>query len=742
MESFVIFVAIISLLIWLFSTLYTLFVSSPYKRDDNADFGEIDFEKAKQELKGGLEYPYCETATINESGTLELVCKYATYSVNIQERKLVIESDPRPFVKPGNVVEEKDCLEAYLVKTLLPEADSNPPKALEHFHRYVQFRLLRRISGWLFLVLLILCALNESGLSVINVMDVWKSKGVSQMYFTDYSEEITIGEALRAACSNCKWQSDKIGDNLYAVTFIGYGADGSLLTILFQTNRSECSIESITLDQEDITWTQGFFLAALYESIKDDDSDDEVSTLPETMNGNIYRDADGTISNDTNDMENEANGISEAQIASDDRKYLIGESVQLYEQDNDNQVINVTLTDWGRLYGASDGKSMYVDYTIKNIGEDSVTVGESLFDIYADNKKIDLLDGEKSIWSEEISKGREINGRLYADIIPNKYTEIEVECGDYIYLLWDASFVQSIMGSYSRQVGDTGANITIKQTKYGQLIIESECWKGSYYGKFNTENGLPCIVNADANLDRKSLEFDDLDSDKLIIYPEENGIYVEQIGSLWGYNTLSDKSELSFAGAYEKGLTEKPQIVEKPSDSELDDSYDSEVQGFSCDRIDNSYISDAVATSELTDSGQSYQAFAAVDGNKDTCWAEGVDGNGEGEFIKIKFTTTINLTEIYLLNGYMKNEDVYNKNGKIKRAELGFSDGTTLDADLQECSYQKAEDQTFSDCILLDKPISTDFLKITILEAEAGTKYDDICLSEIELWGNTDSDIE
>ncbi len=231
----------------------------------------------------------------------------------------------------------------------------------------------------------------------------------------------------------------------------------------------------------------------------------------------------------------------------------------------------------------------------------------------------------------------------------------------------------------------------------------------------------------------------------LVVYysenPREEGIDVVQsedseIEDMFtGHYKWTDNIEAVYESVENAKQTEKSILTD-------DENYDSEIQGFSCDRIDNSYISDAVATSELTDSGQSYQAFAAVDGNKDTCWAEGVDGNGEGEFIKIKFTTTINLTEIYLLNGYMKNEDVYNKNGKIKKAELSFSDGTVLDVDLQECSYYKAEDQTFSDCILLDTPISTDYLQITILEAEAGTKYDDICLSEIELWGNTDSDIE
>lgn len=732
MESFVIFVMIISLLIWLLSTLYTLFVSSPYKRDDNADFGEIDFEKAKQELKGRLEYPYCESATINESGTLELVCKYATYSVNIQDRKLVIESDPRPFVKPGNVVEEKDCLEAYLVKALLPETDSNPPKALEHFQRYVQFRLFRRISGWLFLVLLILCALNESGLSVINVMDVWKSKGVSQMYFTEYSEEITIGEALRAACSNCKWQNDKIGDNLYTVTFKGYGVDGSLLTILFQTNRSECSIESITLDQEDITWTQGLFLAALYESIKDDDGDDEELTLPEAMNENMFGDTDGII---PNDMNNDTEDIQ------DDLSYGLNEAASF--ELNDGGVISVTFTKYGENEDIA-----YINYEIENIGNTSVTVGESMFSVYANDYAAELNFGENTIYEETISKGRKVKGTLYPNMLLDKVKKLEIECGDVIFLLRDTSAVDAMLGTYYRQYEEEG-NIVIDEIKLYREAYNNEglAVSAKHHIDFGNEY--------DYDYDFNSWVFE-LYDDKIEFI--NHGSYMEGLTVFYSRNpreegidvVQSENSEIEdmFTGHYEwtDNIQAVYELVENAKQTEKsiltdDESYDSEVQGFSSGMLDNQYIGAVLASSELTDSAQTYKVDALFDGNKDTCWAEGVEGNGAGEYIKIEFSTTINLTEIYLLNGYMKNEDVYNKNGKIKRVELSFSDGTSLDVDLQECSYQKAEDQTFSDCILMDAPISTDYLKITILEAEAGTKYDDICLSEVELWGNTENNV-
>lgn len=140
--------------------------------------------------------------------------------------------------------------------------------------------------------------------------------------------------------------------------------------------------------------------------------------------------------------------------------------------------------------------------------------------------------------------------------------------------------------------------------------------------------------------------------------------------------------------------------------------------------LNNLYIDTVSASSELTDSVNTYKVEALFDGNKDTCWAEGVDGTGEGEYVEVWFTTPLYLTQIEFLNGYMKNEDVFKANGRIRKAELRFSDGSSCEANLEN-----------SDMVSFESPVLTDYLKITILEAESGTKYADTCLSEIIMWG-------
>ena len=133
--------------------------------------------------------------------------------------------------------------------------------------------------------------------------------------------------------------------------------------------------------------------------------------------------------------------------------------------------------------------------------------------------------------------------------------------------------------------------------------------------------------------------------------------------------------------------------------------------------LNDLYIDTISASYELTDNTSTYSVEAVLDGNKDTCWAEGVDGNGEGEYIEIYFREPICLTDIGLLNGYMKNADVFNNNGKISRIELSYSDGNSHESLLDEYEYQDVEGQAFSDWISYGDPIYTDYLKITILRA-------------------------
>ena len=154
-------------------------------------------------------------------------------------------------------------------------------------------------------------------------------------------------------------------------------------------------------------------------------------------------------------------------------------------------------------------------------------------------------------------------------------------------------------------------------------------------------------------------------------------------------------------------------------------------------QLDSRYIRNIQASSELTDSTKTYKVGFVLDGNTETCWSEGVSGAGEGESIYIEFTSPVYISEVAFLNGYLKNEKVYNANGKIKRAELKF-DGDSYEVDFNDWQYQEIENFLYSDRFTMDTPIRTQSLTIIILEAQNGTKYEDTCLTELAIWGYAD----
>jgi putative hemolysin len=132
-----------------------------------------------------------------------------------------------------------------------------------------------------------------------------------------------------------------------------------------------------------------------------------------------------------------------------------------------------------------------------------------------------------------------------------------------------------------------------------------------------------------------------------------------------------------------------------------------------------------------TDQGGQYQPWMAVDGLLETAWVEGVAGPGTGEWLMLTFPGTIELHSVRLDVGYDRDTDVFNKNNRIKRATLIFSSGEQVQLDfsdvrgLQEIPLVRAPGPN----------IETTYVQVVIDEVYPGTRYDDTCLAEIEVWG-------
>jgi hypothetical protein len=126
-----------------------------------------------------------------------------------------------------------------------------------------------------------------------------------------------------------------------------------------------------------------------------------------------------------------------------DSRYQVGETVTLKSSDGGKFV--VTITDWGTTEDYSGNTVLYIKYKIANVGEETVSVGNTLFDVYADNYYIDntVVPDANSVGDSaygDLTAGRKIEGVLYSDINPEDASVIEVECGQAaVFVLKDDS---------------------------------------------------------------------------------------------------------------------------------------------------------------------------------------------------------------------------------------------------------------------------------------------------------------
>ena len=137
------------------------------------------------------------------------------------------------------------------------------------------------------------------------------------------------------------------------------------------------------------------------------------------------------------------------------------------------------------------------------------------------------------------------------------------------------------------------------------------------------------------------------------------------------------------------------------------------------------------ASSNLpTDHGGQYQSWMAMDGALETSWVEGAAGPGIGEWIQFDFPGTVEVSHINVDVGYDRDDDIFYANNQIKRVILSFSTGEQIEMELADARGMQT--------IVLARapiPLQTTFVRIAIAEVYPGSRHDDTCLAEVEVWG-------
>ena len=151
--------------------------------------------------------------------------------------------------------------------------------------------------------------------------------------------------------------------------------------------------------------------------------------------------------------------------------------------------------------------------------------------------------------------------------------------------------------------------------------------------------------------------------------------------------------------------------------------------GCGCSWYCGGQIDSVTASSALADR---YAAEKAHDFSIVSAWVEGVEGNGEGEYIKYAFPGTCpRITTVLIHNGYVKNWDVWRDNGRVKKLLMYYNDKpyvvlnlkNTMDLQRFEVGILGHEERSEA------SPAWS--IKFEILEVYPGEKYEDTAITEI-----------
>ncbi len=152
-------------------------------------------------------------------------------------------------------------------------------------------------------------------------------------------------------------------------------------------------------------------------------------------------------------------------------------------------------------------------------------------------------------------------------------------------------------------------------------------------------------------------------------------------------------------------------------------------------------IESAYATSTLyTESvdGMSYEVANLIDGDMKTTWCEGEDDLGVGQMITLHFPEKHSVVAVRIFDGFLKTKRRYAINGKVSDVNilsdrLNVSQKLTV-MDMPETEEEFKADQLGDTIVYIPEGYETDELTLVIMDAVAGTKYDDVGISDITVY--------
>lgn len=150
----------------------------------------------------------------------------------------------------------------------------------------------------------------------------------------------------------------------------------------------------------------------------------------------------------------------------------------------------------------------------------------------------------------------------------------------------------------------------------------------------------------------------------------------------------------------------------------------------------NEYYTTATATSHLEPIGTNgYLPMNATDTSRMGAWAEGADGYGIGEAIELHQmymgpgADVLTFTRFCIVNGYAKNEDIWQKNARVKELKVYYGDVYMGSIHLKDCIEPQYIDVSALNMRVCNGREAV--FRFEIADVYPGTKYEDTCITGI-----------
>ncbi len=135
---------------------------------------------------------------------------------------------------------------------------------------------------------------------------------------------------------------------------------------------------------------------------------------------------------------------------------------------------------------------------------------------------------------------------------------------------------------------------------------------------------------------------------------------------------------------------------------------------------------------------ENYHPNYVADDDPKTAWVEGVDGNGEGQTLRLPTSVikSARAVKLQVRNGYQKSEGLLVANAAPKQVRIGIDSGHGITVQETVTLERKMGWQE----VVVDLPGGEGVaaVELTIDSVHPGSKYKDTCISDIQVYVDTD----